>query len=170
MRRYLVPLIVVIAWFLTLAPTAIGGPAAYIIVDGTSMEPTYQDGDFVLTRRTSTYEAGDVVAFEAPDSMNSGFRVIHRIVEVTPKGLVTKGDNRGELDPWSVQDHDVTGEAILRVPHAGDALRWVRARPAILGLVAGGLAYILLVPTGREGEEEEEDIDTLNAQDEQVRS
>ena len=41
-------------WVTVLRPAVLGGDAAYVIVDGRSMEPTYEDGDLVLVRRSSS--------------------------------------------------------------------------------------------------------------------
>ncbi|MFP4150063.1 MAG: S24/S26 family peptidase, partial [Nitriliruptoraceae bacterium] len=49
-----------------LAPTSLGGSADYVIVDGRSMEPTYRDGDLVITRVAEEYQPGDVIAYDAP--------------------------------------------------------------------------------------------------------
>jgi signal peptidase I len=51
------------AWFFTLRPGSLGGPATYVLVRGISMEPTYHDGDLVVIRRSSSYRVSDIVAY-----------------------------------------------------------------------------------------------------------
>ena len=74
------PLLVTVAafvgWFLLFAPTAVGGPATYIWVSGTSMEPTFMSGDVVILRRSDAYGIGDVVAYRVPAG-NSGAGTLH---------------------------------------------------------------------------------------------
>jgi signal peptidase I len=60
-------LALVVAWVVLLRPQLLGGSAAYVVVSGTSMEPTLSDGDFVLARKRSSYRVGDVVAFSRPE-------------------------------------------------------------------------------------------------------
>jgi hypothetical protein len=71
-----------LAWFIVLGPSVIGGPATYLFVSGTSMEPTLSTGDLVIARRAETYEVGDIVAFHVPqdaEGVARGGLVIHRI-------------------------------------------------------------------------------------------
>lgn len=90
-----------IAWWFSLAPSSIGGPASYIIVVGTSMEPGLSSGDLVVTRAQRTYGAGDVLAFAV-----DGGNVIHRALTRDAAGSwTTQGDNRATPDGWQV-DHD----------------------------------------------------------------
>jgi signal peptidase I len=68
---------------------------------GESMEPTFFEGDFVITQKVSAdnLKAGDVVLFQGGDT-----RVMHRIVSIkTTAGgdttLITRGDNNQADDP-----------------------------------------------------------------------
>ena len=90
------------AWFITLRPAPLGGPATYVIVRGVSMEPTYHAGDLVIVRRRPVYQAGDIVAYKIPaGEVGGGLSVIHRIVGGSVEtGFRTKGDNNAESDPW----------------------------------------------------------------------
>jgi len=129
------------SWFVWLRPATLGGDVSYVIVDGRSMEPTYQDGDLVLVRRASGYEAGDVIAFRAGGRFDDPTRIIHRIVGGTPDGFTTQGDNRDRTDPWSPTADDIIGKAELHVPKAGTVASAI-ARPEFFA-AAGGAAVVL---------------------------
>jgi signal peptidase len=149
MRRYLSPrrlagnLIVLAllgAWFLTLAPTVIGGPAAFIEVSGHSMDGTYLTGDLVVTREQDTYEKGDIVTFEA-----GGGQVIHRIIGGDGvKGYTVQGDNNPDPDPWYPTDADVVGKAWIHLPQKAWILHLPR-NPMFAGVTAGMLTLLVLL-------------------------
>jgi signal peptidase I len=133
--------------FALVGPVQLGGPAAYVIVDGTSMEPTYADGDLVVARERTHYEIGDIVTFRAPDAFDSGFTVIHRIVGIDSDGMVTRGDSRSEIDPWTLNETDIIGASLVRVPKIGSWLRTLRTTPLYLGFFAGVTAFVLMLPS-----------------------
>lgn len=135
-----------LVWFVALRPVALGGPAGYVVVAGTSMEPLYRTGDLVLTRRADSYRTGDVVAFGIPDS---GATVIHRIVGGDAEaGYVLRGDNKPNDDLWRPTPDDVLGKAVVHVPHVGAAGTLLRSPPA-LGVLAGVFAFLAVAgPAG----------------------
>ena len=145
MRRVLWGLVgatlLVVAWGIVLRPTTLGGDASYVIVDGRSMEPTYEDGDLVLVRRSSSYGPGDVIAFRAGGQFDDPTRIIHRIVGGTADGFQTQGDNRDRLDPWTPTTDDIIGKAQLHIPMAGDIASAI-AKPEFFAAM-GGAAVVL---------------------------
>ena len=126
-------------WFVTLAPTVFGGPAAYIEVVGHSMDGTYRTGDLVITRTQDTYAKGDIVAFKV-----GGGQVIHRIVggdgehrlhrpgrqQPRPRPVAPdrRRDRREGLDP-------ARGQGVADAP---------AAQPWFAGLAAGLLTLVVL--------------------------
>jgi signal peptidase I len=152
--------VVVIVWFVALRPTALGGPATYIIVSGSSMEPTYSGGDLVVLHAKPAYEVGDVVTFPVPaGEPGEGALVVHRIVGGSPEAFQTRGDNNRWVDEWRPAAGDVLGSEWFRVPSAGTVLRHAMD-PALLAAVLGGLtATFVLVrrPGGRPGRSEARD-------------
>jgi signal peptidase I len=128
-------------WFVFLRPAFLGGPVDYVIVSGQSMEPKYQDGDFVVTRR-GEYQPGDVIAFH-PDGMAGS--VIHRIVGGNAQdGFVTRGDNRDTVDEWRPRGSQISGEAWVHIPAAGKWLGRVR-EPAIFAALIGLIGFFVVV-------------------------
>lgn len=127
--------LLVVGWYLTLAPTRIGGPMTPVIVRGTSMLPTYTSGDLVLAFRAPETRAGQVAVFRGP----SGGHVIHRVIAVDGQRLVTQGDNRDRPDPWPTTTDDVLGVARFTVPGVGRHLL-VLTDPLVVAAVAGAVA------------------------------
>jgi signal peptidase len=119
-------LLVAALWWNLYRPQLVGGPAAYAMVSGRSMESTLEDGDLVITREHATYHVGEIIAYQVPaGEPNAGLRVVHRIVGGSAAtGFVTRGDHRTRIDPWRPPPSDVIGSVALRIPYEE------RSRPA----------------------------------------
>jgi signal peptidase I len=137
-------LIAVLAgWALTLRPQALGGPAGYVLVSGTSMEPKYHTGDMVLVLHQSEYRVGDVIAYRVPKGdVAAGAQVIHRIIGGDgTRGFVVQGDNRSAPDVWRPKNGDIVGAKKLRIPNAVLVLQFLRS-PVLLGLLAACFVFV----------------------------
>jgi len=99
-------------------------PAALFLVTGSSMLPAYRTGDVVLGIATyiAGYSVGDVVVWYATYTHG----VIHRVINITDRYVVTKGDNNPLPDP-PVPKNWVKYVAVLHIPREV----WV---PVALGL------------------------------------
>jgi len=143
---------VVVAWAVTLRPQALGGPAVFVAVRGSSMLPTYVHGDLVVVESASRYRIGEVVAYRVPaGQVGAGKIVIHRIIAGDGvRGFTLQGDHNTAPDPWSPKLGDMVGVATVRLPNAGRLIALVR-QPAILAGLAAALVVtlILLQPPGR---------------------
>lgn len=131
----------VVGWLLTtiaslvalyaLWPAPLGGWARFVVVHGTSMEPTYHSGDLLYTRSASAPEfaVGDTAVYRIPDGQpGAGRMVVHRIHGLTASGrYVMQGDNRPDDDG--------------ALPGAGDLV----ARP-IVDLGPAPARILLLIP------------------------
>jgi signal peptidase I len=71
-------------------------------VDGTSMLPTLEGGDLVVIQSASISQIhiGDIIVYGPPCSA-LGESVVHRVVNITAEGLITKGDNNPGTDQAS---------------------------------------------------------------------
>jgi signal peptidase I len=134
-----------VGWFLVMRPQMLGGPAAYVTVIGTSMQPSLQPGDLVVTMTAATYAPGDVVAYRVPDGdLAAGPQVIHRIVGGSAdEGYILRGDNTNGPDLWRPRAADIVGRQWLVLPHAGSLLMLLRS-PATLGAFAAALLVFRL--------------------------
>ncbi len=147
-------------WFVTLAPTTVHGPAAYVEVIGHSMDGTYRTGDLIITRTQDTYAEGNIVAFRANDA---GGQVIHRIIGGDGvSGYTTQGDNNPYPDPWHPTDDQVVGKAWVRL--AGKAwLMHLPRQPWFAGLSAGLVTLLVLGWDARPRRRREDDLDAVPA-------
>lgn len=125
-------LFLLIFW-LTLAPTQLGGWVTYVIVDGISMEPGFVLGDLVLVRTSPDYKAGDAVVYK-DEELHS--YVFHRIVGTDLDHYILQGDNNGWLDSYRPTRAEIVGKLWLRVPKAGHMIEWMRT-PLNLSLAVG---------------------------------
>lgn len=92
------------------------GAVTFLTTHGTSMEPTYHSGDFVVIQRTNTYQTGDVAAYyDRPRNRV----ILHRIVDDRDDAFTLKGDNNPHVDPLLLREADLIGVAWLRVPKVG---------------------------------------------------
>jgi signal peptidase I len=144
-----------LGWFL-LAPGALGGSANYVIVDGSSMEPTLKEGDLVVVREQSRYENGDLIAFRvATDGPGRFAVVIHRVVRTVDPGepsrearFVTQGDNNSYLDGFQPRERDIMGKRLVRVPGLGHLVTEAREHPLPTAVAVAGAAALPAVSVG----------------------
>jgi signal peptidase I len=136
---------VVVFWVLVLRPAALGGPAGYIIIRGSSMVPTYASGDLVIVRTAGAYHVGDVVAYRVPDGdIGAGLTVIHRIVGTGRDGFFMRGDNNASIDPWTPKASNILGKAWVSVPGFGRVLAIIHD-PVMLAALAASVAAAIVV-------------------------
>jgi signal peptidase I len=136
----LVLVTVALAWGY-LAPTRLGGKAAYVTTFGSSMEPAFHAGDLALIRKSTTYDAGDVVAYR---SRSLHVVVLHRIIAHAGSRYVLKGDNNDWVDSDEPSRADIIGKLAFRIPAAGRFLQWART-PFGLSTLIGSMMLILAV-------------------------
>jgi signal peptidase I len=125
-----------------LAAVHLTGPLSGVIVVGDSMTPWIQPGDFVILRQSSSYAAGDVVAYQQPDV---GL-VLHRIVDrddgklaqamgLSPgERFVLKGDNKPALDSYRPLAEEIRGRELTHIPGGGNLISRIR-QPAVIAVI-----------------------------------
>ena len=93
-------------------------------VDGTSMLPTLEGGDLVVIQSVPTDQIhiGDIIVYNGLCSA-LGESVVHRVVNITAQGLITKGDNNPESDQaYGIAISPITsqcleGKAVFVIPY-----------------------------------------------------
>ena len=65
---------------------------------------------------------GDVILYINP---KLGYPIIHRVINVTEEGYITKGDRNPAPDPWIVKKEWIKGKALIVIPLLG----WIRVLP-----------------------------------------
>lgn len=86
----------------------------YSVVGSGSMEPTIMTGEFIIIRYDKyedIYE--DVSNGETPIiAFRTDKNIVHRAIEATPDGLITKGDNNPTQDAGFVTEDNFTGVVV----------------------------------------------------------
>jgi signal peptidase len=133
-------------WIVILRPQSLGGPASYIVVRGTSMLPTYQNGDLVIMQSAAVYAVGDAVAYRVPSGeIGEGHVIVHRITGGNgTDGFVVQGDNNNAIDPWMPRGTDIAGKSWAVVPGAGRLIAIIH-QPVIAGGLAAGVMVSLIL-------------------------
>ena len=111
------------------------GIRPYCVKTG-SMGEAIPKGSLCFVNRCSQYEnvlPGEIIAFNTGDNM----RVTHRAVEVSEKGIITRGDCNNVNDPELVTKEAYIGRTIFCIPHLGHFVEWMHTK--------AGLAFIALV-------------------------
>jgi signal peptidase I len=123
-------------------PTRFGGPAAYVIVSGISMEPTFHRGDLVILRQADDYQVGEVVTYRHPTIGP----VIHRIIGRDGDRFIFKGDNNSWIDAYRPSRADLIGGLWIYIPRAGLAVEQLRTPRNLAALVA--VLGVMIMTTG----------------------
>lgn len=90
-----------------------------------SMQPKLSAGDmvFVKTKKASDVKVGEIITFKVTETNTK--LITHRVIRVTDKGFLTKGDNNNVQDNWVVKPADVIGEVSTIIPKAGLVAKFV---------------------------------------------
>lgn len=124
----------VVAWWVLFRPGVLGGSATYVLVSGTSMQPTFYTGDLVIVRRQNDYQTGDVIAYKTTNGL-----VIHRIIGGdAEQGFLMQGDNKERPDPWHPKVANIAGKQWVHVPGGAKKLQFLR-KPVPFALLLGSL-------------------------------
>jgi signal peptidase I len=133
--------VLLIAAWLLVAPTQVGGETSYVTTSGISMSPRFHSGDLGVVRPAAEYRVGDIVAYH---SKTLHIVVLHRIIAVKDGRFTTKGDHNDFTDPDHPARADVVGRLAFRVPHGGLVLHWLHT-PFMAALLSGGMALLLFM-------------------------
>lgn len=106
------------------------------VYTGPSMNPTLAEPQLLETQDVSgrPLHVGDVVCFRSP---RDGITVVHRVVEVGPDGIRTRGDRNPSVDPWVLRPEDILGRVVGT------------RRGESTGRVPGGWTGLLVAESGR---------------------
>ena len=92
------------------------GYRSYTVLSG-SMEPKFYPGDVVITKHKNKTDIkiNDIVTYKD----NDGVIITHRIIEETPDGYITKGDNNNVEDADILTKENIIGEVKFSIPKLG---------------------------------------------------
>ena len=140
-------------------------------VDGISMLPTLEGGDLVVIQGVPVngVHVGDIVVYNNLCS-TGGESVVHRVVNITSNGLITKGDNNRANDIVSniavspINQQCLEGKVVFVIPYVellayyvdqNRLPQWVNYLPSIL--------ILIIVIASLLGEEKEDDKGKVEA-------
>jgi len=125
-------------------PSALGGSAEILIVQGQSMLPTILPGSLVVAKQAPEYYVGEIVVYIMKSGTGAEKIVVHRIIGQNDDGFVIMGDNNPVKDPGIYTNDDILGRVIFATPYVGDMFALLR-NPLVLVMVGGGLAAVQMV-------------------------
>lgn len=94
----------------------------WFIVETPSMGEAAPVGTLVLSTpvEVTSLAVGDIITFVPPETTAV---YTHRVAEIGPGGLTTRGDINGATDPWVIAQDDIVGQATTVLPGLGWLLR-----------------------------------------------
>lgn len=142
-------------------------------VDGTSMLPTLEGGDLVVIQHVPIRDIhmGDIIVYNNLCS-TSGVSVVHRVVNITSAGLITKGDNNGYTDQVAniaftpITQQCLEGKVVFVIPYVEllayyvdiyGLPQWFNYLPSIVIIL---IVFFSLL--GSDGEKSEQEPPRLN--------
>ncbi len=123
---------------------------------GKSMRNIFHSGDYLIIDSCSFEQIrlGDVIVFRSKAVGGKNHIVVHRLISMSGRGLVTRGDANRQIDEVPVTREDLLGRAVAlerngkRLPVPGGKIGLGQAFLARLGLGIIRI-LILLLPLGR---------------------
>ena len=113
----------------------------YVVATG-SMTPTIPQGSICFVNHNISYDSivvDDIISFRIGENM----QVTHRVVRITPNGLVTQGDANKTEDTSKVVPDNYIGKTVWSIPKAGYIVELMKSRTG--KIIAGTVFSILLV-------------------------
>lgn len=133
-------------------PTVFGYSSA-VVVSG-SMSGTIEVDDMIISHRQMNYKVGDIVLYRTDNSC-----ITHRIVEESPNGFITQGDNNNTPDADPVPVKRIVGKVVFIIPKIGAFVHFVKTPLGMSALILVGLLFFeipYLTRKFREGGEKNE--------------
>ncbi len=105
-----------------------------------SMTPTYPTGSLLLDApaRPGTPRVGEVITFRTRDGL-----VTHRVHQLTPAGIKTKGDANRTPDAWTLPERNVQGAVVAGVPFGGYVLVFFQQPTGVAALMVLTVSIVL---------------------------
>lgn len=110
--------------------TSIKGYSVLEVVSG-SMEPTINVSDLIIINQNDKkYKKNDIVTFK---DVNNSF-VTHRIIDITKKGYITKGDANKSADLEYISKDKIVGKYVFKISKLGSFIKAIK-NPIVLILI-----------------------------------
>ena len=106
-----------------------------------SMSPTIEINDFVIVKKPSEIEVGDIVSYKENDG---GMEVLHRVVKIEDGEITTKGD-ANNIEDKPVEISQVTGVYVGKIEYLGKIISFI-VQPVVFSIIIVLLLIILFAP------------------------
>lgn len=126
-----------VAWWVFLAPPALGGRTSYVITDGVSMLPRFHAGDLVILRKDKSYHVGEVAAYH---NLQLGVVVMHRIIGKRDGHYEFKGDNNNFVDQFQPTKAEIVGAEWADIGGVGKYVQ--KLRDPVVAAIALGILWL----------------------------
>ena len=114
------------------------------IVQTSSMEPTIPTYSVCLVTTRVSYDdlsVGDIVVYTRA---SDGEQIVHRVMDITDTGAITRGDANRNDDGVSVTADNLYARYIAHIPYLGHVYNLVRSPIGIAMIAALVIALIVL--------------------------
>ena len=136
-------ILVVFGFFAGIRPCA--------VISG-SMEPNLPTWSLCFVDTRISYDdikTGDIVVYIRRSDEK---RIIHRVIDIQPEGMVTKGDANSVSDGLSVGRDNLYGKSLFHIPYLGYMNRFTQ-NPLIKALVILAIAALVVLDIASEVKE-----------------
>jgi signal peptidase len=147
---YLAIIVLALYLFFSVGLKAILGTEVPIaVVESGSMQPTLNVGDVILVKGINPKEikVSDIIVYKRISSGKEIY-IVHRVIEIyNDKGNLkfrTKGDNNLVPDYWLVDEKDIVGIVVFKIPLIGYVSLAIQSNPAIYYLVIFAIVVLFL--------------------------
>lgn len=129
------------------------GVGMSVVLSG-SMEPELSVDDLIVVKEHEQYGVNDVVVF-----LSQGSLVVHRIIEITEDGIITKGDaNNTPDDPISPES--IKGKVVYALPFVGKAVNFIKSPIGIIVVLSLAI-FLMELSFRREKQKDSDDIEKI---------
>lgn len=115
-----------------------------------SMEPNLPTWSLCFIDTRISYDeiqTGDIVVY---NRRSDNMRIIHRVIEITPEGMITKGDANSVFDGLSVGRDNLYGKSLFYIPYLGCLGRFAQKPIIKISIIICWLVLLMTdIVTGR---------------------
>ena len=118
------------------------------VISSASMEPTFRVNALVVIKSGDFRDAqiGDVIAFRSP-ALN-GKLAFHRVIAISDKGLIVKGDNNQTADSLPVTQKDYVGKGVFHTNATAAIATKLKTTEGFFLLIVVPMAAVVLLFVG----------------------
>ena len=137
-------IVIVVGIIIAVALLSLATGLRLCTVQSGSMEPTIPTYSVCLVTTRVDYDdlsVGDIVVYTRA---SDGERIVHRVVDITDTGAITRGDANRNDDGVSVTADNLYARYIAHIPYLGHVYNLVRSPIGIAMIAALVIALIML--------------------------